>query len=390
MSQQSTTVTRELLYKQVWKTPMSRLARDYGVSDSALAKTCRKLGVPLPPRGHWAKLQHGKKVPPRPTLPKQGKDGRDRATVTRTAPSQPSDPVVDEAVRSLAKDENRIKVADQLRNPHPAVKAPPARPGTPSREAPDSTAGQTLSVNVSNGSRSRALRILDALCKALEALGHPVTAAGASIQGETVRIAVTEKQDRTPHVATAAELGRVKAHSWEKTPTWDYSPSGRLNIHSDCYVYNRTDLRKRWSDGRGARLEDMLHDVLLGLVAVGAARRKESDERRAAHERFVEQQRQRAEAERLARVEAARDKGVLDSARSLENAEAVRRLMTAVKLRAARDGGAPPGLDAWLSRAEAVAAGLDPTSGGVEEMLARHEEEAQRIGNERPKPQWGV
>ena len=390
MSQQSTTVTRELLYEQVWKTPMSRLARDYGVSDSALAKTCRRLGVPLPPRGHWAKLQHGKKVPPRPPLPKQGKDSRNQATVTQTVPSQPPDPVLDEAVRLLAKDEDRIKVADQLRNPHPAVKAPSVRPGTSSGEAPDPMAGRTLSVNASNGSRGRALRILDALCKALEALGHPVTAAGASIQGGTVPIAVTEKQDRTPHVATAAELARVKAYPWEKIPAWDYSPSGRLSIHSDCYVYNRTDLRKRWSDGRGARLEDILHNVLLGLVAVSAARRRESDERRAAHERFVEQQRQRAEAERLARVEAARDKGVLDSARSLGDAEAVRHLMAAVKRRAARDGGAPSGLDAWLSRAEAVAAGLDPTSGGVEEMLARHEDEARRIGNERPKLEWGM
>jgi len=179
MSQQSKTVTRELLYEQVWETPMSRLARDYGVSDSALAKTCRRLGVPLPPRGHWAKLQYGKKVPPRPLLPKQGKDGRDQATVTRTAPRQPPDSVVDEAIRSLVGDEDRIKVADQLRNPHPAVKAPPSRTGTSSRGVPDSMAGRTLSVNVSDGSRSRALRILDALCKALEALGHPVTAAGA-------------------------------------------------------------------------------------------------------------------------------------------------------------------------------------------------------------------
>ncbi len=125
------------------------------------------------------------------------------------------------------------------------------------------------------------------------------------------------------------------------------------------YVFDRSDFRKRWSDGRGVRLEDMLHHVLLGLVAVGAALRRQSDERRAEHERCVEQQRQRAEAERLARVEAARAKGVLDSARSLEDAEAVRRLVAAVKRRTAQDGGAPvPGLDAWLSRAEAVAAGL--------------------------------
>ena len=388
------TVTRERLYEQVWVTPMSRLARDYGVSDSALAKTCRKLGVPLPPRGHWAKLQHGKKVPPRPPLPKEGKDGRETATVTRTAPIQepgPPDPVVDKVVQLLTKDENRVKVADQLRNPHPAVKAPQApRQGATTRGTTDPAAGRTLPVNVSDSSRGRALRILDALCKALEALGHPVTAAGASIQGETVPIAITEKQDRTPHVATAAELARRKDYSWTRLPAWDHSPSGKLSIHSECYVSNRSDLRKRWSDGRGVQLEDMLDDVLLGLVAIGAGLRRQSDERRTEHERFVEQQRQRAEAERLTRVEAARVKGVLDSARSLADAEVVRRLIEAVESRATQDEGEPvPGLDDWLARAKAVAAGLDPTSDGVKEMLARHEAEAQRVGNEKPQPRWG-
>ena len=394
MSQRTTIVTRECLYEQVWVTPMSRLAREYGVSDSALAKTCRKLGVPLPPRGYWAKLQHGKKVAPRPSLPKDGKDGRERATVTRTAPSQepgPPDPAVDKAVQLLAKDENRIKVADQLRNPHLAVKAPqPPRQGPMPRGAPDPGAGRTLPVNVSDSSRGRALRILDALCKALESLGHPVTAAGASIEGQTVPISITEKQDRTPHVATAAELARHKDYSWTRIPAWDCSPSGKLSIHSECYVSSRSDLRKRWSDGRGVQLEDLLHDVLLGLVAVGAALRRQSDERRAEHERFVEQQRQRAEAERLARVEAARVKGVLGSARLLADAEAVRRLIKAVKSRAIQNEGAPvPGLDDWLLRAESVAAGLDPTSDGLGEMLARHEAEAQRVGNERPQPRWG-
>ena len=118
--------------------------------------------------------------------------------------------------------------------------------------------------------------------------------------------------------------------------------------------------------------------------------RKQSDERRAEHERFVEQQRKRAEAERLARVEAARVKVILDSARSLADAEAVRRLIKALESRAVQDESTPvPGLNDWLSRAETIAAGLDPTSDGLEDMLARHETEAQRVGNERPQPRWG-
>lgn len=51
---------REELYQKVWEQPMLKLAEQYGVSSVALGKVCRKLSVPVPGRGHWAKLAHGK------------------------------------------------------------------------------------------------------------------------------------------------------------------------------------------------------------------------------------------------------------------------------------------------------------------------------------------
>ncbi|MEZ6235171.1 MAG: hypothetical protein R3B68_13365 [Phycisphaerales bacterium] len=54
--------------EQVWSTPMQTLAAGNGLSDVGLAKVCRKHNVPTPPRGHWAKLAHGKPVE-RPSLP---------------------------------------------------------------------------------------------------------------------------------------------------------------------------------------------------------------------------------------------------------------------------------------------------------------------------------
>jgi hypothetical protein len=36
-------VSRDELYAMVWATPMQRLAKDFGLSDVALAKTCKKL-----------------------------------------------------------------------------------------------------------------------------------------------------------------------------------------------------------------------------------------------------------------------------------------------------------------------------------------------------------
>lgn len=60
---------RDRLYEGVWTSPMRTLARQYGVSDSALRKICCRLAVPIPPRGYWNKVAAGKQVIPRPQLP---------------------------------------------------------------------------------------------------------------------------------------------------------------------------------------------------------------------------------------------------------------------------------------------------------------------------------
>ena len=43
------------LRKAVWSMPTTHVARFYGVSDTAVAKRCRCLGIEKPPRGYWAK-----------------------------------------------------------------------------------------------------------------------------------------------------------------------------------------------------------------------------------------------------------------------------------------------------------------------------------------------
>lgn len=55
-------LTREELHGRVWEQPMRTLAQEFGVSDVALAKTCRKAKVPVPGRGCWARKAAGKPV----------------------------------------------------------------------------------------------------------------------------------------------------------------------------------------------------------------------------------------------------------------------------------------------------------------------------------------
>jgi hypothetical protein len=50
------------LYKEVWDQPLVKLSRRYGISDVRLGKVCRKLKIPHPGRGYWAKRSVGQTV----------------------------------------------------------------------------------------------------------------------------------------------------------------------------------------------------------------------------------------------------------------------------------------------------------------------------------------
>jgi hypothetical protein len=53
---------REKLYNEVWTDPVTIVAKRYTISDSSLRKHCRRLWIPLPQSGYWAKVKAGKKV----------------------------------------------------------------------------------------------------------------------------------------------------------------------------------------------------------------------------------------------------------------------------------------------------------------------------------------
>lgn len=69
MVERTEAYVREKLYEEAWTDPALVVAKRHGVSNVALAKACRKLSVPLPPRGYWAKSQASRTAFPRPPLP---------------------------------------------------------------------------------------------------------------------------------------------------------------------------------------------------------------------------------------------------------------------------------------------------------------------------------
>jgi len=49
-------VTTDELYALVWSRPTTEVARLFGVSDKAIEKRCKRLGIPKPPRGYWLQI----------------------------------------------------------------------------------------------------------------------------------------------------------------------------------------------------------------------------------------------------------------------------------------------------------------------------------------------
>lgn len=117
------TLTREELYQAVWSQPMIRLAVQYGITGTGLAKICARLNVPCPPRGYWAKKAVGKPVV-QYRLPEPGSETPPQVTITPAPPPEKPSVAQTEVQQQLASARAahaELAVSARLSRPHPAV-----------------------------------------------------------------------------------------------------------------------------------------------------------------------------------------------------------------------------------------------------------------------------
>jgi hypothetical protein len=352
------------LYEEVWKTPISRLAAEYGISDVALAKTCKRFDIPRPGRGHWARLAAGEKIK-RPPLPK-GVPNR-LQTIMLTKVENPTPKVA----RPKPPD---VPVARALSGAHPAVQAV----GASLAEAKTDTFGRMVIegpdnpvVAVTLEVHRRALLILDAVCKAVVARGHAVihevtgkapTKLAFVVSGEEMGVAIVEQLDRKDHVPTSEEQQRIARGFTYGIPKYDQFAGGKLQL---VLVGTRIP-RSSWSDGRKRRLEQWLGHVVIAAEDEVEARRnyREAQER----QRQENERRRRAEdkeRERAREQKARADhralliKDLQEMSRNWHAAREIREFLDAVG-RAIPEGKRDKDLVAWLEWAGAITRELDP------------------------------
>lgn len=316
----TTTLTRDELYDLVWLEPVIKVAKVVGVSDVAVANACRRHKIPLPGRGYWRRLETGHKVSRQP-LPKT--DSSHSASITFTA-GNPN--LYSQLPRPELKGKN-IVVAEDPDELHPLARQALVEMTQKEVDGRGLTVpGNTLDIRVSKQQLSRAIRIMDALIKAIEELGHRIEIKSyrenrgfgykesgpvlykteAKIKGVAFTFNIEESVKRLPHVPTKSEERELARGNKWKVPEFDYIPTGDCAFQiKDCYLYG---LRGTWSDGKRQRLEDLVSSFIQGVLTTADAEIARELERQNERKRKEEAERRRIEEEERRLQEQARVK----------------------------------------------------------------------------------
>jgi hypothetical protein len=241
-------ITREEFHELVWTTPTVQLAKTYGISDVYIAKLCKKHYVPKPPPGYWARRQHGYKVSSKPLHKLNNSELQIIYLPKRPAPEKPIEKLteVEEKIAFEKCEMNCIRVPAHLESLHPAVE----RTLRSLESAKEDERGIVhpkakgcLDISVGKNSIDRAIRIMNALLKALESRGYPISLLEetkgritiTTILEENLSFRLEESVDRKEQPPTIeqkkdlARWGRYYGHAY------NYSLTGKLTLRLITY-----------------------------------------------------------------------------------------------------------------------------------------------------------
>jgi len=285
---------------------MIQVAKDYGLSDRGLAKLCERNDIPVPPRGYWARKRAGYKVRQMP-LPARKEEGSQQIIIQKHEHALPQ-----EVMQAMETAQQRVQATAlvPLSSPesdlHKAIKATAKalRKAKPSAETASANANGHCGVTVGLASVERAIVILDAIARALDEQGLALQPLGTKMRiakdQNELTFTLTEYIQKQQHVPTPEEKAKeekrlakrerdirlgIYSYSNEKAyPEYDFIRTGELGIQiTDEYVRGA---RRSWKDGKRQRLEDMIDEIAVGMVAYLAGIKARREERERWHEQY--------------------------------------------------------------------------------------------------------
>ena len=385
---------REILYRELWEYPAVEVAKSYGVSDVLIGKICKKLNVPKPPPGYWAKKKAGQE-PEMIPLPKEcnntvypydgcpktdnngqlivvsGKFGKKETVEGNCGDGfgflSPDEHIqLIEAANSICVSASRNKLHWVLQK-HKQDYTEWSKQHTRDENAAwpkekrwnipeDEPAFWT---SVSQKALPRVYSILNALYHTVESLGGKIRKdLMFEIRGEIVPFEIVEGKTQIPHILTKSEQQELERYDkdrlrkmWASKPQirkYDHIPNGNLTI--------RITPEKYYRDSPQRPLEMRLSDILLDLFRESETIRIKREKREAEQRKREEEARQRELFRQRQRQEIIRFGELMKEAENYNKACKLRNYITAVE----SDEKLAEDKKEWIAWAKAKADWLDP------------------------------
>lgn len=387
--------TRQELYELVWSEPMAQLAKKFGLSDVGLAKACRRVVVPVPERGYWAKLRAGKQVTRTP-LPPRGLGMPDRVGIGQNASTWSlvtneqideeihSPPVFPEEIPDLTvrvrKMVGKVTVPKSLARSHQSI-AKLLEEDERRREKQQSSSywGWDKPLFDSSFERRR-LRILNAIFLALERCGMRPSTRGNEARELSVLVGEQHVHFTLDRIASRGRSSQAVSSKGKNIPE-------RMRLQIPSWRHD-VPARETWEDSDSEKIEDRLEDIVPSIIIAGELQHREWRQRQ--HELAIErkteleeearrrkEEAERRERERQIQAQKERIERLLNEASSLRQATDIRAYVEAV--RAANASSANPlpqdKVEAWATWALAEADRIDPVRSGrfLEQQAPRAE-----------------
>ncbi|MFA7127203.1 MAG: hypothetical protein WC182_06610 [Bacilli bacterium] len=346
---------RETLYEQVWAEPLLEVAKRYGVSDVAIAKTCRKMHIPLPGRGYWSKIQSGLKMKKVPLPP------FDKCPVVRRMSRQPKAPeapkksiaerlvpeafiLEQEILQKEAQAEMKIVYRADVKLTNPYVlnterklqDSLRKKPGHFERGRCISSNDEAFEVSVGPDNITRALAILQILCDALDERGYPIgpkpkdpkekqevhygfpmrepVPIYAKVLDTYIIFRITEKS----YKRELAPEHRTSSYS-----TFEYVPSGNLCFEILTSPYE-SYARHTWQDGKNLKIEEQIHEFIINMIHIATMEKENAAQDEIRHKQWLIEEEKRREWERLQQMENSRIKTLVEETEKLVNIKRIK------------------------------------------------------------------
>lgn len=325
--------TVEELFEKMWQTPMVKLAHEIGVSDVAVAKACRKAGIPLPGRGYWAKSEKQRQRKPKP--PQVEGNVRfqvlDRDNSLVATGTDLNSPIV----------RRKIEAPYQLSEPHALVSQwlKIAKTSKVKDGYLDYAGKRVLNVMISSTLIERCAILFDALIKEGEAEGcsWKINAEGktiAIVNGETMAVRLIERLDKHP-IPPPPPPKRRPGAPWEpnfmslRSPQLEWTSTGELTFQIEARMdYGE---RKNWKDTKTAPLEKKLSSILAGLSSASVSIKVLREKEEVRNREWAEDERRRLERARAIETQRRLRLNVVKHTERWEQAERLRAFIKAVE-----------------------------------------------------------